>query len=279
MNGTAILKICAVLLFSLCLVSCDSGKASYNSSGTKASASSKPKSLETACSALQMKIANGTTCSAGDLLDSSVVRLLITDPMGNVFSCSGTAVTPNIVVTAAHCLINGIQSVEVDTFSGNFPVAGYVVPSSLSTDETQSYIFNDVAIVGIAGKLTSFTAPLLISRSVAAGETSLVAGYGDNFAPTVNSVQVGWTTIENVTPNHIFVHIGPNSSGPCHGDSGGPLFVWQNGEAVLTGVASQNDPSNFNAECTEEHTTLYTNLQNPEVFGFISAHAGGLALR
>jgi len=233
------------------------------------------------------KVANGEQCvpnSGGDT--SSVVKLRITTATGLSATCTGTVISSTAVLTAAHCfefggpvsvvatsVVNGERS---DTAaSGVFTHPGF-------SNSGNSLLINDVAVVRTSSKLPAPPLPILLSRPPKVDEEAVVAGYGqtDNGGPAVDDVVAGRAIIRSVTDNHVRIDYRSGESHPCKGDSGGALFIEQDGGLVIVGVVSQSDPSiNSDQVCKKGDKTLYTNTQGKEVSDFIFSVARDAAVK
>lgn len=223
------------------------------------------------------KVANGQACPITSSADtSSVVKL--TMRKGNLSGvCTGTVVSPTTVLTAAHCLYGGVSSIEiVTTVKGKQQTTAarsYVIHPKWGVEN--NVMFNDIAVVKAARRLSAPVTPILLSRSPAETEDSLVAGYGqtENDGPAQANVYAGRAIIDDVSDNHIYIDYTPSQAHPCKGDSGGALFVANGNGIAITGVVSQSDP-NVDIEdiCEPGDRTLYTNVRDPSVEAFIRAN-------
>lgn len=246
-------------------------------------------SAASACSAIgfnsSLKIANGEQCLANSGSDTSaVVRLSISSSDGTVGTCTGTVIAPNAVLTAAHCFaFDRVSSVRVIVTSNGEKRA--IASSGVSvhpgfTVSSEGIFFNDVAVVRVATTLPVVPVGLLARPNVPqVSEDVLVAGYGqrDSSSGAEEEVVAGRAVIRIVTENHIRIDYRDGESHPCRGDSGGALFIEQdNGALAVVGVVSQSDPSvPGDRICEEGDITLYANIQEPGVAGFIRGSLGG----
>lgn len=226
-----------------------------------------------------LKVANGERCSSvGEDNSSSVVKLSITQSNGDRGVCTGTVISPTAVLTAAHCFafsrVSGVVITAVDKGQKVRVSASRVAIHPDFWISSQGVLFNDVAVVHTNTSLAPAPVPVLISRAPAQQEESLVAGYGqtDNGGAVVDDVVAGRAVIRSVTDNHIRIDFRDDESHPCQGDSGGALFVEQDGALAVVGVVSQSDPSvSIDQICRRGDITLYTNTQQAGVMDFIFA--------
>ncbi|RMG39830.1 MAG: hypothetical protein D6719_12370 [Candidatus Dadabacteria bacterium] len=266
------LFFCAIILV---LSSCGGGSSSSDS-GSASSAQ--------ACNAigLQARIINGNTCSE---TGSSVLRVLAQVDLGrevvNFPVCTGTLVTPNTVITAAHCFLEstvaGFPVVGYAVYVGEagsgqvIPAADIAVAPGVRVEQSVGRWFNDAALILLKSSLSLPLMPILLSRSVQTGEDGFVYGYGAREQGDTTEgldfakLQSGTMTIQNVTPNHIFVAFSGNGVNVCNGDSGGPLVVLVNGQPALAGVTSQGSKQG----CVAGDVTTFTNLQQSDVLNWL----------
>jgi secreted trypsin-like serine protease len=220
------------------------------------------------------KVANGEECPVATSSDSSSVVALVISKGDKASLCTGTVVAPNTVLTAAHCFYGGASSVQiVTTVKGKrYGTLARSVVVHPQFGASGGVMFNDVAIVKTAKNLSAPITPILLSRSPAENEESLVAGYGqvENDGPGQPNVNAGRAIVEDVSDNHIFIDYTRSQAHPCKGDSGGALFV-SNGQGIaVVGVVSQSDPSvDVEDICEVGDRTLYTSLRDPSVEAFV----------
>jgi hypothetical protein len=133
--------------------------------------------------------------------------------------CTGTAILPNIVITARHCVVGGGGAVgeggSFFTIAQPFTVTRHVVNQVWrSGDAGTTDPIRDIALLRVAPAVP-WTREL--GQYADAGSTAFAWGFGgfDCF-PNVNAgrKRVGWFTVAgNVTPPMV-----------CPGDSGGPVI-------------------------------------------------------
>ncbi|XP_022826935.1 collagenase-like [Spodoptera litura] len=182
--------------------------------------------------------------------------------------CGSSLLSSNRLVTAAHCNYDGRQSAykfevvlgsNLMFFGGERFVTNEIV---VHPYYDHKYFTNDIAILYLYQKVvfTNTVKPIRLPNdgeqtNTFAGYSAIAVGFGktstnQKHAKTVLS-QVKLQVIDNaqcvrsydfneVTPNTICTS-GVGMAGPvgtCGGDSGGPLFVYNNREPVLIGITS-----------------------------------------
>jgi secreted trypsin-like serine protease len=230
-------------------------------------------SAETMCGSigLQPKVLNGANC--GQPERSSVILLnVVTDAGAGL--CSGTLITPNKILTAAHCLPAGTRRVLAGLWRADGSVVG-VAASRWAVhpqfQRTSNALVNDAAVIVLSRALPNPTMGVLLSEPSSAGQSVFVAGWG---APGFD-LAVGFATLNRVNETSIgFTYTGALSNS-CNGDSGGPAYRVVGGQPALIGITS----SGTVAQCGEGDVSLFTNVQSPAVVNFIRAQAPEAAYR
>lgn len=169
---------------------------------------------------------------------------------GGIF-CSGTAVTPNLVITAAHCA-EVYPSSQVSVYVGAGVEGGSVSGQYAATKFKASPKYgssngaNDIAYIVLKTPInlpaSAFTPVLTdaaeVKELLAIGKTAHIVGFGnrDN-----GGFGVKFEVDANVTKvNSLEITIGGGGKDSCNGDSGGPVFgKLLNGQWRVYGVTSR----------------------------------------
>src|ERR1044071_7532184 len=182
--------------------------------------------------------------------------VLIVGSRGN--SCSGVALAPDLILTAAHCVLPGADYKIVEFVSGQ-PQPGDVGSITAHPKfDLQAMLTHrataDVALVRLAAPLPSIDpARLAPPMTVAPGDTLMVAGYGvairgdGKSGGTVRAAAL----IATGRPGNLQIRLVYPATkgerpglGACTGDSGAPVFTMDAAPAVIGVVSWSTGPRN-----------------------------------
>lgn len=194
-------------------------------------------------------IIHGTRVSSSEPIAKTTVAFL---PDGSE-GCSGVIIASDIIVTAAHCVEDGVTSVMrvgfgLDLHKGitKLRVKGFVAHPGFKN--IGNLVENDIALVRLAEALPAGyeAAPILPpSFEPKTQDTIVIAGYGDAIANDYSSYGILRKGTEafvsaNVLGNSAeFLTDGSGLNSTCGGDSGGPAYYYVNGIKYLYGVTSR----------------------------------------
>ncbi len=205
-------------------------------------------------------IIGGTT----DTGDPSVVMLR----SGGSGFCTGTLVTPTVVLTAAHCVEGG------DTTSVGFGVNGSSTPASVRTyhyhpswNTNDVGAGNDIAVVILNNPVSGVT-PTPISRGGASspvtGSNVRIVGFGQNSSTSgFGTKRTANTTVSSALSR--FLNVGRTGTEKCFGDSGGPTFFrGADGVERVVGVTSYGN-SSCTSGGTDTRVDAYLSFLDPYI--------------
>lgn len=193
-------------------------------------------------------ITNGTP-DASDLAVVAIVskRLQCEEEHLTVL-CTGTLVSPRVVVTAAHCVDNAAGFLT-QIFVGHetTPSAGDLIDireMRVHPDWDPDAVSNDIAVIALTRDASVLPVPLL-DRTFDASFIDLrarIVGFGAAEPGTQRppSLKRQGTALISEYGETDF-RLLPDPSMSCEGDSGGPVLVTLDGTEFLAGVASWGD--------------------------------------
>lgn len=229
----------------------------------------------------QAKIVGGTKAGDGDYPWMVALAEKSGRPLFNRQFCGGSLISPDWVLTAAHCMegevpwgievvvgftdLNDASTAEVRGVRGIFIHPGYA--------DVEGDLLNDVALILLESPINTIT-PVAYSRSVApvpVGDPVRAIGWGDTqssprFPTELQMVDLNLAAIStarrvyasNRLDNRHLAAIAPGKD-TCGGDSGGPLFDLDGdmGDPLAIGITS------FGLNCAQKGVPgIYANVGN-----------------
>lgn len=173
--------------------------------------------------------------------------VMVIDPNGDL--CTGTALTRELVLTAAHCVAAALDY-QVKTFQTGRPISVRGIALHPRFDRASyaaSRATADVALLKLGAPLPDIVMPATLApaRRVAVGETLTVAGFGVTAAGTARGLGVPRMATLTVSgkPGSLQIRLFDLATrnlrpglGACTGDSGAPAF--EPASTAVIGVVS-----------------------------------------
>lgn len=224
---------------------------------------------DSACSDLNVKVYGGDQCS---YTQSPVIPLYALRADGSILgTCSGTLVTIDDVLTAAHC----IELTRIPGSIGVFAYAGEKLIAIAKGSNHPSYRGSvgspfDIAMVTLAEPVNIPPVPLLLSNNTAVGEEVTAFGYGLNEKPknSPKDFRAAHMTISEMWPGGFAASFDAEGTSICQGDSGGPVTQALNGQTGIVGVASFTSNG-----CTKGSFSGFVDIQYQAIYSFILGYA------
>lgn len=238
------------------------------------SSSGDPKTSACDVLGLETRILNGTQCS---LTNSPVVQLSMLGRDGEIALCSGTLVTGNKILTAAHCFLEiDVVSVSALVEGRDVPVSRVVVHPNASKETLPQ---NDVAIAELARAVDAPTMPIVLSRTILDDDIISIFGYGLNDDNIAGQLRSGQMRVITITPQFISAKYTDKGSNTCFGDSGGPAVMQITNSAgiLLAGVVGITS-FGTSAQCAEGDISSFTNVQGSSILNFITAQVPNIGV-
>ncbi len=231
--------------------------------GCGGGAESPPPSLSELCTEERglQKIINGAPCPP---LEPTVARLKLFDEEDNALTCSAVVLSPNKILTAAHCFDEFVFRATVTAGGSSSDIVS--VTSHPNARFIDNRFEHDLAIGIVEPPLEISVVPVALGPTPALGETVYIFGYGrttveESEPPLTAPLSAGTMNVSAVSDLYIDAFYNGATANTCRGDSGGPAFTF--GAATqrlqLVGLVSSGTLDS----CDAGDTSVFTNLANP----------------
>jgi hypothetical protein len=183
--------------------------------------------------------------------DAARVVVMLTGTHGSF--CSGVALAPTLVLTAAHCVLPGAGYKLVEFDGMGSPHLKDIVqivrhPDFDATAAQRHRVTADMALLKLSGPARTAAALLApASATIATGDRLVVAGYGvavRGDGRTGGTVRAATLTVTG-KPGSLQIRLADPTTngkrpglGACSGDSGAPVFRDVGGVLAVVGVVS-----------------------------------------
>jgi trypsin len=182
----------------------------------------------------------------------AVSELAILNGDGSVVGCSGTLVSPSVVMTAGHCVASNPLAAAAVFFPGGdvrlqYNVVAYVIHPDYAAFQPPA----DLALLLLESPVSGVTPLPLAAKTPRAGKRGIIVGYGQDETGNSGLKELGTVKLKKCPRRFAPAGIVPgqlarslcwrptrHGQDTCQGDSGGPLLF----KTAVAGVTSGGYP-------------------------------------
>ena len=209
--------------------------------------------------------------------EGAFLRIVLRE-QGKSGFCSGVAIAPNLVLTAAHCA--GSAAAKVSVIVGSSEHEADMVRSNPAYKGSEETSGNDIALLWFSKAIFPAYIPLLSSNVLERGEKFIFYGYGLSKPEQKRDIEDFINTplhqykmeVSFLLPN-LFNMIGSTFSDSeksiCYGDSGGAAVMSLGEEIGVVGIAALI----VGSQCNSQGSSLFVNIQSQRNLEFIQKTA------
>lgn len=226
-------------------------------------------------------IIDGTAVQDGEAILGSIVSIKMTKG-----SCTGTLIREDVVLTAAHCPdMGGAQGLRVTLARADKPACGTAFVQEISYRPDAVMVAGshepDIALIRLQRPLCGGKPASVERRALKIGDVVRAAGYGRGTRSSVvpDRIDVRVVGTEPAAVDKLFDDLDPSKpegafrerarrlrdrvvgnyeitvpvvdgQALCHGDSGGPVYIEENGQVRVVGVNGAIAPHPFKGAAT-----------------------------
>jgi hypothetical protein len=205
------------------------------------------------------------------LKEKSIITIDLFDDEDNKQICTGTLISKNLILTAAHCFNEFIFDAYAVTEKGRIKIIDVKIHPKFNQDILNENPSFDIAIAILESEITNIS-PVKINRihKHYLNEEIGFLGYGrinEQLPKTSGILRAGiFNTIE-IQDNYIKASIKNNSKNICYGDSGGPVFSLDNIDSGVIGIVSKGSEES----CTNSKEGYFSIFKDESTIQFFKS--------